>query len=296
LPRQLWWVLAGLTLVWGFNWSAMKVALTEMAPLSFRGICLAAAAGLLFAYLRVTRQPMTIPRSDWPRLLLISLLNITFWNLLVTYGLRLVPAGRAAILAYTMPAWAIPFSIFVLGERLDGRKLVGFALGMGAMVVLLWDEFGRLSGAPLGATLVLGGALSWALATVLQKKYPISAPLPAMTAWMMLIGGVPIYLGALVFDLPHAIEAGHVSLGLWPALATLYNIVFAFAWAQWACLKLVTSVPVTVFSLSMLVVPPVAVLSGMLILGERPGWSEYGALLLVLASLVSVALPRRVPG
>ena len=296
LPRHLLWVLAGLTLVWGFNWTAMKVALAEIAPLSFRGICLAAASGLLFGYLRLTRQQVAIPRSQWPRLVLISLFNITFWNLLVTYGLRLVPAGRAAILAYTMPAWAIPLSIIVLGERLDGRKLFGFALGMGAMILLLRDEFGRLSGAPLGATLVLGGALSWALATVLQKKYPVSAPLPAMTAWMMLIGGVPIYLGALVFDLRQAIEAGRISVGLWPALATLYNIVFAFAWAQWACLRLVTSVSVTVFSLSMLVVPLVGVLSGMLFLGERPGWPEYGALLLVFGSLLSVALPRRVSG
>jgi drug/metabolite transporter (DMT)-like permease len=85
-------------------------------------------------------------------------------------------------------------------------------------------------------------------------------------------------------------------VGLWPALATLYNIVFAFAWAQWACLRLVTSVSVTVFSLSMLVVPLVGVLSGMLFLGERPGWPEYGALLLVFGSLLSVALPRRVSG
>ncbi len=274
----------------------MKIALAEIPPLSFRGICLAAASGLLFAYLRLTRQQIAIPRGEWPRLMLISLFNITVWNLLVTYGLRLVPAGRAAILAYTMPAWAIPLSILVLGERLDGRKLFGFALGMGAMLMLLWDEFGRLSGAPLGATLVLGGALAWALATVLQKKYPISAPLAAMTAWMMLIGGVPIYLGALIFDLRHAIEAGRLSISLWPALATLYNIVFAFAWAQWACLRLVTSVSVTVFSLSMLVVPLFGVLSGMLILGERPGWPELWALLLVLGSLLSVALPRRVPG
>jgi hypothetical protein len=34
----------------------------------------------------------------------------------------------------------------------------------------------------------------------------------------------------------------------------------------------------------------------MLFLGERPGWPEYGALLLVFGSLLSVALPRRVSG
>ena len=293
LPRHLWWVLAGLTVVWGFNWTAMKVALAEIAPLSFRALCLTAGAGVLFAYLRITRQPTAIARSQWLRLTLISLVGITSWNLLVTFGVRLVPSGRAAILAYTMPVWAIPLSVWVLGERLDARKLVGLALGMAAMAMLLWDEIGRLSGAPLGAALSLGGALAWALSTILQKKYPVNAPLPALTAWMMLIGGMPICFGALIFDLRAAVAAGGVSVGLWPALATLYSIVLTFGWGHWAWIKLVTSVSVTVFSLSMLVVPLVGVLSGMLFLGEQPGWTEFAALLLVLGSLVSVTVARR---
>jgi hypothetical protein len=42
LPRSLWWVLAGLTLSWGFNWTAMKVSLGEVLPWTFRTLCLAA--------------------------------------------------------------------------------------------------------------------------------------------------------------------------------------------------------------------------------------------------------------
>jgi len=40
LPRSLWWVLIGITLVWGFNWTAMKVAISEVAPFTFRTFCL----------------------------------------------------------------------------------------------------------------------------------------------------------------------------------------------------------------------------------------------------------------
>ena len=43
----------------------------------------------------------------------------------------------------------------------------------------------------------------------------------------------------------------------------------------------------------MLVIPVVGVLSGMLFLGERPTWTEYGALALVLGSLLTVVLPAR---
>jgi drug/metabolite transporter (DMT)-like permease len=48
-----------------------------------------------------------------------------------------------------------------------------------------------------------------------------------------------------------------------------------------------------VFSLTMLVIPVVGVLSGMLFLGERPSWAEYLALLFVLGSLLTVVIPAR---
>jgi drug/metabolite transporter (DMT)-like permease len=52
-------------------------------------------------------------------------------------------------------------------------------------------------------------------------------------------------------------------------------------------------VSVTVFSLSMLVIPVVGVLSGMLFLGERPSAAEYGAAALIVAALATVILPAR---
>lgn len=289
LPRHLWWVLIGLTLVWGFNWTAMKVAISEVAPLTFRTFCLAAGSGVLFAVLKASGQPLAIPRSQWRRVALIALFSITCWNLLVVFGLRLIPSGRAAILAYSMPAWAIPLSVWFLGERMTLRKLLGLGLGMAGMALLLVQEFTSLAGVPLGALMVLGAACSWAIGTLLQKKYPVQAPVAALTAWMMLVGGLPIYLGALLFEDFRAL--GEVSL--WPSLAVAYNVLFSFAWAHWAWIKLATSVSVTTFSLAMLMTPVVGVFSGMLFLGERPGWLEFAALVLVLACLATVVIPAR---
>jgi drug/metabolite transporter (DMT)-like permease len=289
VPVALWWVLAGLTFVWGFNWTAMKVAISEVSPFTFRTLCLGIGSGMLFAYLRATKQSLTIPRDQWARLALIAVFSITAWNLLVVFGLRSIPSGRAAILAYTMPAWAIPLSVLILGEKVTPRKMLGLALGMAAMGLLLWDEFSRLQGAPVGALMVLCAAFTWAIGTLLQKKYPVRAPLPAYTAWIMLVGGAPIFLGALLFD--DFSKLTEISLA--PALATAYNALFAFAWGHWAWLKLATSMSVTVFSLSMLVIPVVGVFSGMLFLGERPGWPEYAALGLVLGSLATVIVPQR---
>ncbi len=288
LPKRLWWVLAALTFAWGFNWTAIKVALSEVPPWTFRAVCLAFGSAVLFAALRASGQALAIPREQWGRVALLSFLNISCWNMLTAFGVALIPAGRASILAYTMPIWAIPLSVWLLGERITGRRLAGLALGVTALALLLGEGFMRLGSAPLGSVLVLGAALSWALGTVLQKRMQARIALGPYSAWMMLLGGVPIFAGALAFEDVTAIR----DVSLRPALAVAYNVFVSFAFAQWAWLRIATAVPVSVFSISMLIIPVIGVLSGMVFLGERPTWIEVAALLLVLGALASVIRPQ----
>jgi drug/metabolite transporter (DMT)-like permease len=289
LPRRLWWVLASLTLAWGFNWTALKVALSEVPPWTFRSFCLGLGAAVLFSALRAGGQRIVLPTGHWGRLCGLALLNITSWNMLVAFGIAMIPSGRAAILAYTMPLWAVPLSVWLLGERVTRAKLAGLALGLSGLALLLLESFSGFGRAPLGALLVVGAAISWALGTVLQKRYPVTLPVGLYTAWIMLIGGVPIFVGALVLEDWNSLK--EVGVAAW--LGTAYNVFIAFAFAHWAWIKIATSVPVSVFSISMLLIPVVGVVSGMLFLGERPTWAEYAALLLVLAALLTVLRPGR---
>lgn len=289
LPARLWGLLGALTLAWGLNWVAMKVALAEVPPWLFRSMCLGLGSAVLFLALHLSGQQIPWPRGQWGRLWMLSLLNITVWNILIAYGLTMIPSGRASILAYTMPALAIPLSIWLLGERFTLAKALGLLLGLAGLALLLGEAYAAIGAAPLGSLMVLGAAVSWAFGTVLQKKYPMAmAPAP-YTAWIMLLGGVPIYVGAALFEDPRVLAG--VSARAW--LGTAYNVFIAFAFAHWAWIKLATSVSVTVFSLSILVIPPVAVLGGIVLLGEQPTVLEITALVLVLASLATVVTPAR---
>lgn len=287
-PRRLWWVLTGLTLAWGFNWTAMKVSLAEVSPWTFRTLCLGGGAAILFLVLRSLKTPLQVPRGEWPRLVALALLNITCWNVLVAYGVSMIPSGRAAVIAYTMPVIAIPLSVWLLGERMNGGKLTGISLGLGGLALLLGEQVASMRAAPVGALLTLAAAVTWAIGTVLQKKFPVSMPVSAYTAWIMLLGGVPIFLVAAFVDLGR-----HPPISTQAWLAIAYNVFVAFAWAHWAWIKIATSVSVTVFSLSMLMIPAVGVASGMIFLGERPSGPEVAAMLAILAALAAVAIPRR---
>jgi len=285
-PASILWVLVALTLGWGFNWPMIKLALTELPVFSFRSVCLAGGAAGLFAIARYARLPLRVPRGQWGRLLMIALFNVTIWNVCIAYGIGYMSSGRAAILAYTMPLWSVPLSAWLLKERITARRMAGVALGMGAMLLLLSVELRAVQAAPKGTLLMLSGAVSWAAGTVLMKRYPVDLPVTSLTAWQLLIGGIPIYAGALAFDLHHL----H-ALTLWPAVALAYNVVVAFVFCHWAWYKIVTTVPVGVSSLSSLMTPVVGVFSGMLVLSELPHWQDFAALGLVLMALATVMLP-----
>jgi drug/metabolite transporter (DMT)-like permease len=288
LPLRLWWILGLLTLVWGFNWVAMKVALAALSPWTFRSLCLGLGSVVLLIALRAGGQRLASPRGQWGRLVVLSIFNIAAWNLLVAFGLQLIPAGRGAILGYSMPALAIPLSIWLLGERPTAQKLLGLALGMGGLALLMGESLATVGASPAGTLMVLGAAACWALGVVLQKKYPVDMPPGSYTTWIMLLGSLPFIVMALLVDDLSALGR----IGLWPALGVAYNVLLAFGFAYWAWIKIATQVSVTVFSLSTLMIPVVGVLSGMLFLGERPSLYEYAALALVIGSLLTV-VPRR---
>ena len=122
----------------------------------------------------------------------------------------------------------------------------------------------------------------------LTTRYPTDLPTTSFTAWQLLIGGVPIMVGALILD-----WGAWRPIGVGAAIGLGYNMLFVFIFCYWAWYKIATSVPPTIAGLSTLMIPIVGLFSGMLILGERPQWQEYAALVLVIAALATVLVPPK---
>ena len=221
---------------------------------------------------------------------MIGFLNITLWNILIAFGLTLVPAGRGAMLAFTMPALAVPLSIWLLHERATPRKLLGLVLGLGGIALLMGESLADVGNAPAGALMILGAAASWALGSVLHKRYPTDLPVASFTVWVMVCAGLPMIAASALFEDWGTLAT--VGLAAWGGVA--YNVFLSFGWAHWAWFKIATDVPISVFSICILLVPVIGVMSGMMVLGERPSWAEYSALLLVVMSVATVMVPSRV--
>jgi drug/metabolite transporter (DMT)-like permease len=275
-----------LTLVWGCNWPVLKIGVTEVAPLTFRALTLPVAALGMFLITRWSGESIRIPRAWWGRVATLAFLNIAGWNGFVLFGVQHLPAGRSAIIAYTMPIWSTLIAMAVLNEPLDRRKFVGLGLGILGMAILLGDDIRHIGTAPTYALMILTAAVLWALGTVLLRKWKPPFAQNALSGWMMLLGWLPLAILAPFFDPHPASYLTTLSGKAW--FAIVYNMLLAGTIAHWAWFTLARTLPVAVSSLSSLPVPVVGVFAGMLFLGERPGVAEFTALALVLASLFAV--------
>ena len=289
-PPRLVGLLVALTLGWGLNWTVMKIVLSEMPPMHFRTVCLLLAGLGLLVIARAGRLRTRVPAPQWPRLATIALVNIGGWNIFAIYGLQLLASGRAAILGYTMPAWGVLLSTLLLRERLTRRRILGVALACSGMLLLFGSEIHVVGRSPAGGLLMMGAAFSWALGTVLMKRWPVDLPTTSFTGWQMLIAAIPILTMALAGEQG---SLNPLTLSFWPMLGVIYNVLIAFIFCYWAWTKIATLAPVGVASLAVMMTPVVGVFSGMLLLGESPHWQDYGALGLVVASLATVLRPAR---
>lgn len=287
LPREGLLLLAMLSLGWGLNWVVVKVALNEIPPLYFRAVSLLFGGIGLMLVARRSGAVLRVPPGQWGRVLLIALTNTVLCNVLVIYGISLLPAGRAALLNYTMPLWGQLLSVWLLGERLTARRLVALALGLAGVATLLAASLDGMRQAPLGVVCMLAAAWSWALGIVLIKRLPVDMPPTVLTGWMLLLGGLPVLVAAVPLE-----SAQLVWPSFWPLFGVLYNVFISCMLCYWAWTRLVLMVPVAVSSLSSLSMPLVGVLSGVVLLGEPFGMHEGLAVLLIFSAIGSV-LPRR---
>lgn len=268
-----------LGLLWGFNWPAVRISLTEIAPWTLRAGGMTFAGLALVAVALARGVSLKVPAAHWPRLIVAGILSIAAFNILLAFAQLMAPTSRAAILTFTMPVWATLMAWPILGERFDRPRLIGLGLGIAGLLCLGLPliRAGKLSP---GLALALLASLSWALGTIVTKRWPVAAPTLTIAAWQLLIGGAAAGIGMLAF------EGVPVPKVLSPpvAAALTFHILGAQALAYFLWFTVIARLPAGIASLGTLMVPAVGALGSVLLLGEQPAVSDWLGLVLVVAA------------
>lgn len=274
--------LAITSVGWGFNWPVTKYLLGELPPLTLRGATGVIGACLLAVLALIRGHSLKVDRALWPRLWLAALLNVTGWMVLMGLALLWLPASEAALIAYTMPVWASMLAWPVLGERPTLLRTVALLMAFAGLAAIMGGNGISASAAKWpGIIMALGGAIGFALGTVLSKKYPLSmAPIPA-AAWQIGLGCFPVAVVGLLLETTHLDKVS--TLGWW---LLIYSTVIQFCIAYVSWFAALARLPASVAAIGTMAVPVIGVVASAAALHEPLGPTQIIALIFTLAGVV----------
>ncbi len=277
---------------WGLNWPVLKFLMADWPPFTFR--VYGAVGAVLVLLLVAWRQGDALmpPAGQWGRLSVAGVLNVTSWGGMAPLALYWLDAAEAAIIAYTMPVWAMLMAWPLLGERPTLPRIIGLVSGLAGVVLLMLGPLlaGYAASSPLpwldgklpGLIAILVTAMMFAGGAVFTKRAPVAmAPVP-LVAWQIVIGMVPVAVMAAVLE-PRVAPAEITWLG-WGCL--LYVGVIAQAVAYLAWFQALKRLPASTATIGSLLAPVIGVLGSGVILGEPLGIRHAVALVLVLAGML----------
>ena len=277
--------LLGMAVFWGGTFIAGKLAAQHVGPYSaaFLRFAIASLFLLLAAWKIEGRLPALRPRQIVP-ILLLGLTGVLAYNVFFFKGLKLIEAGRAAIIIANNPIGIALFSALIFRERLTAMRLAGIALSIsGAVLVITRGSLAALGSGAVGRgeLFILGCVASWVTFSLLGKALlkemsPLASILYASVS------------GTLCLALPAWREG---LLAAWPAftltdwLALFYlgffGTVLGFVWYY----EGIQRIGATKAGVFINFVPVSAIVFSFLILGEPLTGSLVAGALLVLSGV-----------
>jgi probable blue pigment (indigoidine) exporter len=273
---------------WGLNFSMVKV--TYLGFATALPVAHAPAAVTLLRYLGMWpifaiaawyESRWRIPRRQIGRVLLAQFVASGVYMILFMEGMRLAGPGPAAVMLGFAPLSTILLSLVLRMEKFSWSLLGGTLLATAGVVMVGLAAQTDSHSDPLGILLLFISALTWGLSVVMSK--PILGEVKPFT---MLAVGMP---AALLLVTPYAWTAmGEVN---WVAIAPngwlglAYLILVAGVAAFWAYYRGLSDVGPAQTGLVQYLIPPVAAISGFLMLGQAMTPLEWVGMAVVIAGL-----------
>jgi drug/metabolite transporter (DMT)-like permease len=251
-PRIVYLYLAIIVVSWAGNWPLMKLALADAPPLSFVLLRLAGTLLLMAPLLLALRAKLLPVAGERFGLLVVGQLQVAGFLIFSIIGLAIVPAGRAIVLAYTMPLWAIPIELGLGMARFGRLQLAGAVIGFAGLILFVnpglvdWGDPHILG----GNAMLLLAAICWAGGSILYRRRRWRSTFWAQTFWQLLVSTLTV--GAIA--LPGAIgQPIHWSSAL--VLILAYNCVVTTALGYFLWSKVLAVMPAAVAGQVMALTP-----------------------------------------
>lgn len=274
--------LASVYILWGSTYLAIRFALESYPPFLLGAIRMALAGAIMYAVLRARGEARPTGKQ-WRTLWVLSIWMVLLSNGLVNLAETEVGSGLAAIAVASMPLFA---GVFAMLRGRHPSKIEWVGLVVGFLGVLWLNAGSALSSSTLGLVCLIIAPIAWAWGSIWSRDQDLPGPFMS-AAGQMLTGSVWMLLAALVtgerFD---GLPSGGATA------AMLYLVVAGSIFGFTAYIWLLHHVRPALATSYAYVNPPIAVLFGALLAGERFTAHDLGAMAVILAGVVIITLAK----
>jgi len=271
---------------WGGTFIAGRHVSQHVGPFTIAFLRFAMASALLLAL--TARKEGRLPRLHRAQIVPVVLLGMTgifAYNVMFFKGLKLIEAGRAALIIATCPAFIAAASALLLKERLGRTALAGIPLSvLGAAVVISRGDPREIAagGVGWGELFILSCVASWVAYSLIGKAVMQKLSPLASVSYSAAVGAAALAVPAALLE-GLGPNLGPASLLDWAAIAYLavFGTVLGFVWF-YEGVKLIGPTRAGLF---INIVPISAVVLAFLILGEPITWSLAAGTILVLSGV-----------
>ena len=255
-----------LTLLWGFNYTAIKVSNQGISPVfasALRSV-IASLCGVVYC-LRKQQKLFHTDIMLFHGMMVGLMFGLEF--ACIYFGLLLTDASRSVVFVYLSPfVVAVGAHFFLRGDRLTFLKVLGLTLAfVGIVIVFLGRPQTAKPTMLIGDILQITAAFLWGATTLYIKRFMAEKIHPINTFLYQLFFSIPILFAVSLILEPHWISKIDLTIGL----SLFYqSVIVAFAsFLIW--FKLIHDYSVSRLSAFTFFTPIFGVLFGILFMREE---------------------------
>jgi drug/metabolite transporter (DMT)-like permease len=284
LPR-----LGVLALIWGSSFLWIKLADRGFSPVEVTFARLALGAAVLFPVVLARREPLPRSVPVWAHIAVAALFANAVPYLLFAVAEQSVDSSTAGIINATTPLWTVVLALAVRHQRsVTGWQGAGLIVGFGGALLIFSPWRSASSVASAGGLECLAASVSYAASFIYMDKFLVRRGLNpiALSACQLMVAAawLAIALPAAGAPAPHVTAASLAGVVILGVLGTGVAYVLNY--------QIIASEGATVAATVTYLLPVVAIVLGVLALGETVTAAAIAGIALVLAG---VALTRRKP-
>lgn len=273
-----------LALIWGSSFLFIKVALEGLAPeqIVLGRVVVGAVVLIVVANARGLRRPRAL--ALWGHLAVVAMVGNLIPFSLFSWGETHIDSSLAGILNAGTPLFTLLMVLALLpDEHVTRTRVLGLVIGFAGVVIIVgpW-EAGALSGSLGGQLACLGAAACYGVAFTYTRRFLAGRDEPLALAASQLAAAAAIALVIAPLVATDPIEVTWRVVGSVAALGA-----FGTGVAYVLSYRLVHDEGATTASMTTYLIPIVAVVLGVVVLGEELHWYAFAGAAVVIVGVAT---------